>query len=174
MDPPGSHRWRILPNQQGFAPNSPHSSQLPAAFLPSPEAPSLPAHPTKPTSTSTCPSIPNPCQLDRAFCLPPPQIFCPRPKPHVSPLVGLLASAQIWLVVIYNGRVEHQLEESFPTEPLMIVPCGRNALSQLWDSALGGVERCLTCKCWSCLSAAGASWERCGQRHSCLNSKLAT
>ena len=75
LDPPGSHRWRILPNQQGFASNSPHSSQLPAAFLLSLEAPSLPAHPTKPTSTSTCPSIPNPCQLDRAFCLPPSNIL---------------------------------------------------------------------------------------------------
>lgn len=46
-----------------------------------------------------------------------PQIFCPRPKPHVSPLVGLLASAQIWSVVIYSGLVVvHQLAlESFPT-----------------------------------------------------------
>ena len=157
------------PNRQGFASNSPHSSACQQLSCSPPPFPAPPKMRPKPT----CP-IPNPCQHGRAFCSSPPQIFCPRPKPHVSPLVGLLASTQIWLVVIYNGRVKHQLEESFPTEPLMIVPCGRNALSQLWDSALGGLERCLTCKCWSCLSAAGASWERCGQRHSCLNSKPTT
>ena len=125
LDPPGG-QVADPPNRQGFASNSPHSSACQQLSCSPPPFPAPPKMRPKPT----CP-IPNPCQHGRAFCSSPPQIFCPRPKPHVSPLVGLLASAQIWLVVIYNGRVEHQLEESFPTEPLMIVPCGRNAL--LWE-----------------------------------------
>ena len=51
-----------------------------------------------------------------------------RPKPHVSPLVGLLASAQIWPIVIYSGLVVHQLAGEFPNRtPLMILPVGVSA-----------------------------------------------
>ena len=98
LDPPGG-QVADPPNRQGFASNSPHSSACQQLSCSPPPFPAPPKMRPKPT----CP-IPNPCQHGRAFCSSPPQIFCPRPKPHVSPLVGLLASAQIWLVVIYNGR----------------------------------------------------------------------
>ena len=110
LDPPGSHRWRILPNQQGFASNSPHSSELPAAFLLSRRHPGTTRPPSPPVPAKHSQSLP----ARPRFLPSSPQIFCPRPKPHVSPLVGLLASAQIWSVVIYSGLVLHQLAGEFP------------------------------------------------------------
>ena len=141
LDPPGG-QVADPPNRQGFASNSPHSSACQQLSCSPPPFPAPPKMRPKPT----CP-IPNPCQHGRAFCSSPPQIFCPRPKPHVSPLVGLLASAQIWLVVIYSACWSNVHEpESFPNQQSLMVPpvgacvpCG--ILQRVWHSS--GV----TCKC---------------------------
>ena len=83
VDPPGS-QVADPPNHLGFASNSlqQSSSRLPAAFLLSRHLPCPPCPPARQRAAHqkcaqahvVCP-IPNPCQLRRAFCLPPSNIL---------------------------------------------------------------------------------------------------
>ena len=141
--------------------------------------PSLPTLPTGSTARGPPKMRPSPRSMSHSqslpalprFLPPPPQIFCPRPKPHVSPLVGLLASAQTWSVVIYSAWSNVHEPESFPSQQSLMVP-------PVGVSHVGSSKECGTQVVWcdcrdvqmrsTCLSVAEASWETCGQRHSCL------
>ena len=163
MDPPGG-QVADPPNRQGFASNSPHSSACQQLSCSPPPFPAPPKMRPKPT----CP-IPNPCQHGRAFCSSPPQIFCPRPKPHVSPLVGLLASTQIWSVVIYSAWSNVYTRAGEFPKPTILDGSPSGSLCPMWDPPKSvALKWCDVQMRSTCLSVAEASWESCGQRHSCL------
>ena len=71
---PQADRWLILPNHQGFAPNSPHSS--PCQQLSCSPKPTIFSRPL-----FLLASIPNPCQLGHAFCCPPLKYSVPDQNP---------------------------------------------------------------------------------------------